>query len=82
MISSDQLELTQKTLGGTVPPARVPLAADRSGLGVLDEVDPDFHLDWFQSPRSSPYRLHSLLDWRKRAPTQASSSCVSIALAD
>jgi hypothetical protein len=56
----------------------VPLAADRSGLGVLDEVDPDFHLDWFQSPRSSPYRLHSLLDWRERAPTQASSSCVSI----
>src|ERR1019366_6781349 len=55
-----------------------PLAADKSRPGVPDEVAQDFHPELLQSPRSSPYRLRLLLDWRELAPTQASSSCVSI----
>src|SRR5258708_21279115 len=53
------------------------LAADRSSLGVRDGAGPDSHPARPQILQSSPHpsRLHP--DWRERAPTQASSSCVS-----
>src|SRR5258708_11781388 len=53
------------------------LAADRSSLGARDGAAPDSHPGRPQILRSSPHLCHLHPDWRERAPTQASSSCVS-----
>ena len=54
------------------------LAADRCSRGALDGAVPDSHPDGSRIPRWSPYLRRWPLDWRERAPTQASGSCVSI----
>lgn len=54
------------------------LAADRCSRGALDGAVPDPHPDGSRIPRWSPYLGRWPLDWRERAPTQASGFCVSI----
>ena len=54
------------------------LAADRCSRGALDGAVPDSHPGGSRIPRWSPYLRRWPLDWRERAPTQASGSCVSI----
>ena len=54
------------------------LAADRCSRGALDGAVPDSHPDGSRTPRWSPYLRRWPLDWRERAPTPASGSCVSI----
>ena len=54
------------------------LAADRCSRGALDGAVPDSHPVGSRIPRWSPYLRRWPLDWRERAPTQASGSCVSI----
>jgi len=52
-------------------------AADRCSRGALDGAVPDSHPDGSRIPRWSPYLGRWPPDWRERAPTQASGSCVS-----
>src|SRR6516165_4678110 len=54
------------------------LAADRCSREALDGAVPDSHPDGSRTPRWLPYLRRWPLDWRERAPTQASGSCVSI----
>src|SRR6516165_8753033 len=54
------------------------LAADRCSRAALDGAVPDSHPDGSRTPRWSPYLRRWPLDWRERAPTPASGSCVSI----
>ena len=53
------------------------LAADRCSRAALDGAVPDSHPDGSRIPRWSPYLRRLPLDWRERAPTQASGSCVN-----
>jgi hypothetical protein len=75
-LRKDQVRTACRECGSEL--AVAPLAVDRSAPGDLDEAGPDCHPDSPQNPRSSPYPPRSPLDWREHAPTQASSSRVSI----
>src|SRR5258708_2952601 len=74
-VCREVLSCRESQFSGSQAVAR--LAADRSSLGARDGAAPDSHPGRPQILRSSPHLCHLHPDWRERAPTQASSSCVS-----
>src|SRR5512144_3253769 len=69
--------LSYRRLPFSQSPNHAPHAADRCSRGALDGAVLDSHPDGSRIPRWSPYLRRLPLDWRERAPTQASGSCVS-----
>ena len=53
------------------------VAVDRFRLEALDAAGLDWSPDWPQNPRYLFHPCRQSPDWLERAPTQASSSCVS-----